>query len=164
MEQQEIKDIVAKLLKAGESLSKIQELLKTEHQQNMTFLDLRLLASELEGIDWTKGDKVEEKKKSEKKKKTAEAEVTDEDEDEDEDALDLAGKKSGGRTVVELNKIARPGAMVSGKVKFASGVKADWVLDQLGRLGLEKASGQPTPEDVKEFQLELQKVISRGGY
>jgi len=39
-------------------------------------------------------------------------------------------------------------------------VKADWVLDQLGRLGLEKATGKPTPEDIKQFQIELQKKIS----
>jgi hypothetical protein len=64
-----------------------------------------------------------------------------------------------GATVVEVSKLVRPGAALSGSVKFASGVKADWVLDQMGRLGLEKPTGKPTPEDIKEFQVELQKKL-----
>jgi len=64
-----------------------------------------------------------------------------------------------GKTTVEVSKVVRPGAVASGSVKFGSGVTAEWVLDQLGRLGLEKASGKPTQQDVKDFQVELQKLL-----
>ena len=56
----------------------------------------------------------------------------------------------------------RPGAVASGSVKFASGVSAEWVIDQSGRLGLNNASGEPTEDDIKDFQKELQKALSKG--
>ena len=64
--------------------------------------------------------------------------------------------------MVEINKIARPGAVLSGSVKFASGASAQWVLDQFGRLMFENAKGKPTKEDLVEFQEELQKKVSGG--
>ena len=64
-----------------------------------------------------------------------------------------------GKTTVELSPLVRPGAIASGSVKFGSGASADWFLDQQGRLGLEKAKGQPDRQDIQEFQIELQKAL-----
>ena len=64
-----------------------------------------------------------------------------------------------GKTVVEVNRLTRPGVAMHGSVKFASGAKADWILDQMGRVGFEKSEGSPTPEDIQEFQEELQKSL-----
>ena len=64
-----------------------------------------------------------------------------------------------GKTTVEVSPIARPGAVASGSVKFGSGVTAEWMLDQYGRLGLDKPTGKPTEQDIKEFQIELQKAL-----
>lgn len=61
---------------------------------------------------------------------------------------------------VEVSKIARQGTALNGNVTFASGVKTDWFVDQSGKLGLENATGKPTPEDIQEFQVELQKILS----
>ena len=108
----------------------------------MTFLELRLLASEIENIDWTKNEKEIEQKKEDK-----------ENSEETEEAS--------GKTVVEINRLARPGIAMHGTVKFASGASADWILDQAGRLGFEKSDGKPTPEDIQEFQEELQKSLGR---
>ncbi|HBM17550.1 MAG TPA: hypothetical protein DD381_14575 [Lentisphaeria bacterium] len=155
MKKEEIKKLVASLLNNGISLSDIQKQLYSEYQVKMTFLELRMLASEIESVDWSKqkadvaAKKAEEKAQEEaKKKEEAKAEGLEEDTD------------GNGKTVVELSKLTRPGAIASGSVNFASGAKADWVIDQFGRLGLEKPQGEPTKEDIKEFQAGLQKIIS----
>ena len=155
MQKEEIKSLVATLLNKGISLSDIQKQLQSEHAVRMTFLDLRLIASEIESVDWSKqksdmnAKKAEEKAKEEKKKKETNLEDVEEDID-------------GGKTVIEVSKLTRPGSVANGSVKFASGAKADWVLDQYGRLGLDKPEGERTPEDLKEFQTQLQKLLSHG--
>ena len=157
MNRNEIKKIVLESLQKGLSLSEIQKILH-EKGEIISFLDLRLLASELENLDWKKlgGEKeAQEKEAAAAKKKEKDDELA------DAQAEEIPADKGewSGATVVEVNKLVRPGAALSGSVKFASGVKADWVLDQTGRLGLEKPTGKPTPEDIKEFQVELQKKL-----
>ena len=152
MGKNEIKLYVGELLNEGLSLSDIQKKLQDEKKVKMTFLDLRLLASELEEIDWSrqKSDveaaKAKEKAKEDKKK---EAEKN---------------AENAGKTVVEISRLKRPGAIANGTVQFASGAKAEWILDQNGQLGLDKQTGgEPTQEDIQEFQVELQKILSEGG-
>lgn len=158
METKEIKRVVALLLREGRSLSDIQKELQDKHEVKMTFLDLRLLAAEIEEIDW-EFQAEEEAKKEQEAKEAEKKEADDELETENiDDEDDIPGK-----TVVELSKLARPGAAMCGHVTFASGVKADWFIDQLGRLGLEKNTGQPTPQDIQEFQIELQNALAGGG-
>ena len=139
MDNKEIKKIIEKLLKNGMSLNEIQDVLASEHNCNMTFLDLRLIASEIESVDWTSGEEEEEPEEQKEDKKEENA--------------------SQDGTVVEVDKIARPGVALSGSVKFASGATADWVLDQYGRLEFEKADGKPTEQDLQEFQMELRKQL-----
>ena len=71
-----------------------------------------------------------------------------------------------GRVSVSADKIARPGAIVSGKVTFSDGQQADWYLDQTGRLGvIPKQQGyKPSPMDVQEFQLALQDELAKLGF
>jgi hypothetical protein len=151
VESNKIKLFVGELLNEGLSLSDIQKKLQNEKNIKMTFLDLRLLASELEAVDWTKqkadieAAKAEEKAKEDKKKEA-------------DNKADNAGK-----TVVEVSRLKRPGALANGTVEFASGAKAEWILDQSGRLALDKQTGEPTPEDVQEFQEELQSILTKGG-
>ena len=170
MEQNDVKKIVAEHLSAGVPLTEIQNILAGKHGVKMKFLELRLMASELENIDWTKLNKKEEKKpeapakaetlpgENENDDNAADEDFPEEDEAADENMPEEKGVIQG-KTTVELSKVVRPGAVACGSVKFGSGVTAEWVLDQLGRLGLEKASGKPTQRDVKDFQVELQKLL-----
>ena len=159
MQKDEIKKYIAELLNKGVSLSDIQKQLRSEKGVTMTFLDLRLVVSEIENIDWSK-QQTEEKPK-EPKKVAPEKDALLDEEDERAGASD-EGEAGGGTTVVEVSRLTRPGTMANGSVKFASGVKANWTVDQYGRLGLDKATGEPTPQDIKEFQTELQRMLSRG--
>jgi hypothetical protein len=71
-----------------------------------------------------------------------------------------------GTVAVSVDQIARPGALVSGKVTFSDGQKAAWTLDQMGRLGLaaDQKGYRPTPADVEQFQIALQNELSRAGF
>lgn len=74
-------------------------------------------------------------------------------------------KPSGGVSV-SVDQLARPGAVVSGKVTFSDGVKADWYLDQAGRLGLtsEKQGYRPSQPDLAAFQSALEGELSKMGF
>ena len=74
---------------------------------------------------------------------------------------DVAGQVS-----VSVDKIARPGTMVSGSVTFSDGANADWYLDQTGRLGVvPKVQGyKPTQADVLQFQAALDREMSKMGF
>lgn len=169
MDQKQIKEFIAKKVPEGYSLSKIQDMLK-EQNVNITFMELRLLASEIEESVWKKSEP-EESKKPEPDAADLSADADQElpaDLDGEEDDS-LVGKPQAkekgkgaitGKTVVELSKIVRPGAVASGTVKFGSGVTAEWILDQTGRLGLDKPTGKPTEQDIREFQVELQKLFA----
>ena len=158
MDKKELKEIITKMLKEGAGLAEIQSRLASEYQQKMTFLDLRLIVVEIEDAAKTldKGDKRNEEKKDDKQNSEASYETIDNEEDEkyvDAEVMDE------GSTVVEVDKLVKPGTAISGSVKFASGVKAEWALDNFGRLTLHNSSGKPTQEDIVMFQQELSKKL-----
>jgi len=66
---------------------------------------------------------------------------------------------------VSVDQLARPGALVSGKVTFSDGKSAEWVLDQTGRLGVVPADKgyKPPPADLQEFQTALQAELQKLG-
>ena len=166
MDSDAIKKFIAEKVPQGYSLSKIQDMLK-EQNVNITFMELRLLASEIESGVWAATEaKAEAARKKDAPAPSAalpDAEAEDAfSPDADADAeLPPAGADQAltGKTTVEVSPIARPGAVASGSVKFGSGVTAEWMLDQYGRLGLDKPTGKPTEQDIKEFQIELQKAL-----
>jgi hypothetical protein len=142
MIKKDIQQLIAKLLDEGHSLSDIQTILSKDYDEKMTFMDLRIMASEIESIDWTKDEEPDD----ETGKDDKESEV----------------QESEGKTVVEISKLQRPGIALSGSVKFISGASGEWVLDQRGGLGFEKTDGEPTEEDLQEFQKELQRTLGGG--
>jgi len=73
---------------------------------------------------------------------------------------------STGKVSVVVDQLTRPGAIVSGKVTFSDGQTAEWYLDQTGRLGVvPKQQGyKPSAADVQQFQMALEKEISRLGF
>ena len=169
-----VKRFMAQKLAAGESsLSEIQKEVNAEFELKLTYMEIRILASELENVDWTKGDP-NQPKPAETKPEEAPAAAAGEGADDDglppipgEEAADavppLPGENAaapGGKAVVELSKLARPGMMLSGTVAFPSGSTAEWYVDQMGRLGLENLKGEkPNAADIQAFQIELDRVV-----
>lgn len=72
----------------------------------------------------------------------------------------------GGKVNVTVDKLARPGALVSGKVTFSDGNQADWHLDQTGRLGLvpQKPGYRPPASDVDQFRAALEAELAKLGF
>lgn len=148
----------------GATLSDVQKRLKSEFDISLTYMDARLLVLDL-------GAQVKDKPEP-RKPAPPPAPAVDDDDGADmpggeEDALPPDGGPSGPSKVkVSLDKIVPAGAMVSGSVVFSDGTQVRWVLDRMGRLGLEGAppNFRPTPDDVREFQVQLQSLIANRGY
>jgi hypothetical protein len=67
---------------------------------------------------------------------------------------------------IQVDQLARPGAVVSGKVKFSDGNMAEWYFDQMGRLGLipQKPGYRPPQSDLQQFQSLLDSELSKMGF
>ena len=143
MNEAELKKFVGSRLNEGVSLNQIQKMLAEEYDTRMTFLELRLLAAEIEDVDWSRQDPEE---KPEEKKSEPQA----------------AAPAGDGKISVEISKIARPGAVMNGTVTFPSGVSGEWLLDQMGRPDFDKLTGEPTQDDMRAFVQELQRKLSGG--
>lgn len=144
METAERDKLIAGLLAEGHSLSDVQKILKDEHRIQLTYMELRMISVDLE-VDWKQFDPPD-------------------DPDADDDADAPAGgddASTAGGTHVEVSKVVRPGAVMSGEVTFQSGARAEWFLDQMGRLGLNPIgdSDKPSEDDLREFQVELQRKL-----
>ena len=161
--ENEIKEFMTEELKKGLELSDIQKLVNERFGLHMTYMEIRILASELESVDWRALDPRAQAEAA-KKAKQAESE-TQEPAAPGEAAAD-APAAGDGATVVELSKLARPGMMLSGTVKFASGSTAEWYVDQMGRLGLggDLPEGyRPSPTDAALFQQQLMSLLQSKG-
>ena len=157
-----IKKFVAQKLHEGVKLSDIQNMLAEELDCKMTFLDLRLMAAELEDVDWSKFDPAEKKAEDAAEAAPAAGATDAAAENAVENTAENAGTApAAGKTTVELSRLTRPGAMAHGTVQFGSGASAEWLIDEMGRLGLDKVSGEPTENDIAEFQTELRKLLGR---
>jgi hypothetical protein len=82
------------------------------------------------------------------------------------DDLADAAPAGAGSVKVEIDRLVRPGAVVSGSVTFSDGTAGKWAMDQHGRLMLDtgKKGYQPSPGDVEVFQRELSTQLQRHGF
>jgi len=137
----------------GAKLSEVQNRLAQEFGLRLTYIETRFLVDDLKLTPKDPEPPKTEKPQAAEAKKTAE---------EKKSPADAA--KPGGVSVT-VDQIARPGALVSGKVTFTDGQKADWYLDQTGRLGVVPAQQgyKPPASDVQEFQMALQEELQRMG-
>jgi hypothetical protein len=74
--------------------------------------------------------------------------------------------RGAGQVSVTVDQLARPGAIVSGKVTFSDGQKAEWYLDQAGRLGVvpSQPGYKPPAADVQQFQVALDSELAKMGF
>jgi hypothetical protein len=135
----------------GAKLSEIQNRLNQEFGLKMTYMETRFLVDDLKLTLKDPEPPKTEKPPVLEAKKPAEGKTPD-------------AQKSGGVSV-SVDQIARPGAIVSGKVTFSDGQKAEWYLDQMGRLGVVPAQQgyKPPAADVQQFQMALQEELQKMG-
>ena len=148
---------VAQWVAEGASLSEVQKRLRSEFNISLTYMDTRFLVDDL---NLTVKDAPQKPSiNADLGGKAAPTPAS-------APAAGTLGEAPAGGVSVTVDKIVRPGSLVSGSVSFSDGQTADWTLDQAGRLGLiPKVKGyQPKPADVQEFQYSLQDELAKLGY
>lgn len=187
----EQKQAVAAWVAAGDNLSAVQKKLSEQFKLSMTYRDVRFLVDDLglelknaapkaDATDVTKAavakpaapapaekkgfvDKLKEKVGLGGDEAGDEALPPEEAYPEDEG---VPADAPTGSLTLDVDRITRPGTVVSGTVTFSDGVSGKWGLDQYGRLMLDTGQKgyQPSPADVQTFQRELQAHLQRQGY
>lgn len=135
-------DALRQCAAAGGTMSDLQKLLKESFGISITYMDTRFLILDL-GIELIPETKAEPDKSEPEKPAPVPT----------------------GTVSVTMDSLALPGAMVSGKVTFSDGESAIWMLDQMGRMGLDSDTPgyRPSPEDITEFQAQLRALLQKGG-
>jgi len=150
---------VAEWIAQGAKLSEIQNRLGSEFGVRLTYMETRMLMDDLK---LTPKDPEPPKVSKTIAAPTASVPPTKTPAD---TALPAPGAMPAGNVSVTVDTIAKPGAIVSGKVTFSDGQSAEWILDQTGRLGLtaRQAGYRPSTPDVQQFQVLLQAELAKLG-
>lgn len=156
---EEQKAAVTAWVAEGCGLSEIQRRIASEFKLRPTFMDVRFLILDL-------GLEIKDATASAKKTKDAEDETQAVTDDADDDVTPEEALDGVGGVTVEVDRLIKPGALISGTVVFSDGMKATWMLDQAGRLALDPAQPgyRPGPEDIEGFQRALQEEMMKKGY
>jgi|SRR5690242_7958437 len=151
---------VATWIEQGAKLAEIQSRLATEFGIKLTYMEVRFLVDDLKLVPKDPEPPKAPEPPATPEKSAAEAAGV------PAAPGDEAPPAAGGKVVVTVDQITRPGSLISGKVTFSDGQVADWYLDQMGRLGVvPKQQGyKPSAADVQDFQLALQQEVAKLGY
>ncbi len=157
---------VAEWIREGLKLSEIQNRLSSELGVRMTYMEVRLLVDDLKLIP----KDVEPSKAAQPGFGVAGASASSAGTGTSPKAT-AGGKPSEpaaapGRVSLSVDQLTRPGALVSGKVTFSDGNRAEWYLDQTGQLGLvaQQRGYRPPAGDVQQFQMALESELTKLGF
>lgn len=142
----------------GLKLSEIQKRLEADFGLRPTYLEVRLLMDDLQLVPKNQEPPKPEKEPAPKAGPAGKPATP-------SDKPSPPSVPAAGRVSVGVDRVARPGALVSGSVTFSDGKSATWYLDQTGRLGVMPAEPgyKPSAADVQAFQLELQSELQKLG-
>ena len=146
---------IAGWVEEGCSIADVQDRLREKFSISMTYMDVRFLVDDLD---------IEFSEPAEESETTEPAEGL---KDSDDETMLEEPELVGGAVTVAVDAVTRPGAMVSGTVSFSDGKNMSWQLGAGGQLGLipgDDPDYRPLPDDVEEFQIQLQKVLQEKGY
>ena len=147
---EEQKALVSKWVSEGESIAKIQNLLKKHFDLGLTYMDVRFLVDDL-GVVY----------------KDSSESVDDSEDKELETEQDFEENNEASGIKVDVDAVIRPGSLVSGNVRFSDGVSLGWQLTSTGQLGLipgDDPEYRPSNEDLQAFQTQLQEVLKEKGF
>ena len=150
------KEAVRKWVGEGRGVSEIQKLISSEFGIDMLYMDVRFLIDDIGAeIPAAGGSPAPD----------AQQPVMAADSSGLGDSAGVRDDVSAGGVRVSVSPIQRPGTVMSGDVVFSDGGKAEWVLDNAGRLGLnpETEGYSPPQQDLPEFQNKLREALGMGG-
>lgn len=141
-------EMVKKWVAEGAQMADLQKRLKDDFGFNVTYMDTRFLSLDL-ALNFHV-DEEESEGPNDIENPEAQEEVDLGPLVQDEEAV-----------TVTLDQVARPGAMVSGTVTFSDGMKALWLIDEMGRPSIDpdQPGYQPSEADLVSFQAELKGLL-----
>jgi hypothetical protein len=144
---------VSQWVAEGASLSEVQSRLLSEFGLSLTYMEVRFLVDDLGAVLQDKPEPAAEPAAD----AVAEPPAT---------PAEDAAAPAAGKVTVATDTLARPGAMVSGKVTFSDGQTAEWYVDNEGRPGLVPVTPgyRPSAEDIQQFQVLLDAEFRKLGY
>ena len=144
---------IARWVNDGATLADLQARIANEMGVKMTYMDVRFLVDDL---DLTLADNKPEAPQ-ESVPAATESPVP---------AENNSVPAATGSVSISVDPVQQAGVIVGGNVTFSDGNSGQWMIDGQGRLGLDGfAEGyQPTPEDVKQFQILLKQELTKLGY
>ena len=141
-------EMVKEWVAEGAQMADLQKWLKDDFGFNVTYMDTRFLS-----LDLALNFQVDEEESEG---------PNDIENPEAQEEVDLEPLVQDRETVtVTLDQVARPGAMVSGTVTFSDGMKALWLIDEMGRPSIDpdQPGYQPSEADLVSFQAELKGLL-----
>jgi len=141
-------EMVKEWVAEGAQMADLQKRLKDDFGFNVTYMDTRFLS-----LDLALNFQVDEEESEG---------PNDIDNPEAQEEVDLEPLVQDRETVtVTLDQVARPGAMVSGTVTFSDGMKALWLIDEMGRPSIDpdQPGYQPSEADLVSFQAKLKGLL-----
>lgn len=149
------KEAVRKWVGEGRGVSEIQKLISSEFGTDMLYMDVRFLIDDIGA---------EIPATAEPPAPDARQPLQSEDSSDAADSAGAQASDSSGGVRVSVSPIQRPGTVMSGDVVFSDGGRAEWVLDNAGRLGLnpETEGYSPPQQDLPEFQMKLREALGMG--
>jgi len=144
---------------SGDVLADIQKKLNDDMEVKVTYLETRFLLEDLK-IELLPEPVPEPEAEEEPEGASSEADGEAIPGDPESDKIPAEDEAA-----VTIDKLLRPGALVSGKVTFAGGNSAAWWLDQMGQLGMDPVGEEFKPNEAQmmSFQKELQAAIQQSG-
>ena len=141
-------EMVKEWVAEGAQMADLQKRLKDDFGFNVTYMDTRFLSLDL-ALNF-QVDEEESEGANDIKNSEAQEEV---------DLEPLVQDKE--TVTVTLDQVARPGAMVSGTVTFSDGMKALWLIDEMGRPSIDpdQPGYQPSEAELLSFQAELKGLL-----
>ncbi len=153
------KDVVRQWLVQGLKLSDVQRRLETDFGLRVTYMEVRFLVDDLK----VALKDPEPPKKVEPPAPNPAPSVA-------SGVIDPSAAPANETTVVNVkvtvDRVTRPGALVSGRVTFSDGQGGTWFVDQMGRPGLsaDKKGYKPNTADMQEFQIALERELVKLGF
>lgn len=146
----EQQDRVRQWIAEGLKLSDVQKRLENEFGLRPTYMEVRFLVDDLKVMP-----KDPEPPKVPEKTEAAPAGL----------AEPAGAEPALGGVRVTVDAVTRPNSLVSGRVVFSDGQGAAWLVDQYGRPGLvaDTKGYRPSPADMQDFQVQLEKELVRLG-
>ena len=151
---------VAEWIEQGAKLSEVQTRIGKEFGISMTYMDVRFLIDDLKlkpkDVQPAAPVAIGPKQPAGTPPATEPAKT----------AMTEPDKQTASGVSVAVDQIARPGAVVSGRVTFSDGKGGAWLIDQMGRPGLipDQQGYRPSQADIAEFQTQLQDELAKMGF